>query len=117
MEKSDAIAALGALGQETRLDAFRLLVKSEPQGLPAGELARSLNVPQNTLSAHLSVLARAGLVLSERRSRSIIYRADLETFRTLTLFLVQDCCGNNDHFKASLFEAPPTRNKRKSLGR
>ena len=117
MEKSDAISALGALGQDTRLEAFRLLAKWEPEGLPAGELARSLNVPQNTLSAHLSILARAGLVLSERRSRSIIYRANLETFRSLTLFLVQDCCGNSDHLEACLLGVPPTRNKRKSLGR
>jgi DNA-binding transcriptional ArsR family regulator len=60
--------------------------------LPAGEIARRLDVPQNTMSAHLAILARAGLVKSERHSRSITYRAELEALRALTLFLVKDCC-------------------------
>nr|WP_047168263.1 metalloregulator ArsR/SmtB family transcription factor [Sphingomonas sp. Y57] len=95
MEIDSAIAALGALGQRTRLDVFRLLVEHEPAGLAAGEIARRLDVPQNTLSAHLGILARAGLVRSERQSRSIIYRADLDGLRTLTLFLVKDCCAGH----------------------
>ena len=92
MESDLAIAALGALAQDTRLGVFRLLVRHEPVGMAAGEIARRLEVPQNTMSAHLATLARAGLVKSERRSRSIIYRADLEGLRDLTLFLVKDCC-------------------------
>lgn len=92
MDQLRAIDALGALAQPTRLDTFRLLVKREPDGVAAGELARLVGVPQNTMSAHLSVLARAGLVRGERHSRSIIYRADLTVFRELTTFLVQDCC-------------------------
>ena len=95
MDNETAILALGALAQPTRLDCFRLLVKHEPDGLPAGEIARQLAVPQNTMSAHLAILARAGLVLPERHSRSIIYRADLQRFREMTLFLVSDCCGGN----------------------
>ncbi|WP_142847917.1 helix-turn-helix transcriptional regulator [Telmatospirillum sp. J64-1] len=95
MENEDAILALSALAQATRLDTFRLLVRHEPAGLPAGEVARLLGVPQNTMSAHLSVLARAGLVMSERRSRSIIYRAQVARLRELTLFLLKDCCGGN----------------------
>ncbi len=93
MDSTVAIAALAALAQSTRLEAFRLLVSREPDGIAAGELARLLAVPQNTMSAHLAVLARAGLVRSERQSRSIIYRADLARLRELVLFLVQDCCG------------------------
>lgn len=93
MEDEQAILALAALAQPTRLQAFRLLVKHEPDGLAAGELARALEVPQNTLSAHLAVLTRAGLVSSERHSRSIVYRADLAAFQQVTLFLLQDCCG------------------------
>src|SRR3546814_1566734 len=62
----------------TRLETFRLLVRHEPEGLAAGDIARSLDVPQNTMSAHLAILARAGLVRSERHSRSIIYRARSE---------------------------------------
>ena len=59
----------------------------------SGEIAQTLAVPANTLSAHLGVLTRAGLIKSERRSRSIIYRADLDRFRDLVLFLLKDCCG------------------------
>ena len=95
MEKDSAIVALGALAQGTRLDVFRLLVRHEPVGLAAGEIARRLDVPQNTMSAHLGILARAGLVRSERQSRSIIYRADLDQLRALTVFLVKDCCAGN----------------------
>lgn len=95
MENKDAIAALSALAQSTRLDTFKLLVKHEPYGVPAGELARMLDVPQNTMSAHLATMSRAGLVKSERQSRSIIYRADIEAFRNLTLFMIKDCCGGN----------------------
>ncbi len=87
------MAGFAALAQGTRLDTFRLLVAREPNGVAAGELARLLGVPQNTMSAHLSVLARAGLVMSERQSRSIIYRANLQRLRELTLFLLKDCCG------------------------
>ena len=84
-----------ALSQTTRLDTFRLLVRHEPMGLPAGEIARELGVPQNTMSSHLGVLARAGLVQSERQSRSIIYRADLDGLRDVILFLLKDCCNGN----------------------
>ncbi len=93
MDSTVAIGALAALAQNTRMEAFRLLASREPDGAPAGELARLLAVPQNTMSAHLAVLARAGLARSERRSRSIIYRADLERLRDVMLFLAKDCCG------------------------
>lgn len=105
MENDSAIAALGALAQGTRLDVFRLLVRHEPDGLAAGDIARRLDVPQNTMSAHLGILARAGLVRSVRRSRSIIYRADLDGLRALTLFLVQDCCAGSPEMCAPLLAA------------
>jgi DNA-binding transcriptional ArsR family regulator len=95
METEAAIVALAALAQPTRLETFRLLIRHEPEGLPAGELARALEVPQNTMSAHLATLSRAGLIHGERHSRSIIYRARLDCFRDLTLFLLKDCCGGN----------------------
>ena len=69
MESTDAIDVLVALGQPTRLDAFRLVMRHEPHGLPAGEIARLLEVPQNTMSTHLAVLTRAGLISSERHIR------------------------------------------------
>lgn len=93
MESDQAILALGALAQDTRLDVFRRLVQHEPEGVAAGELARLVAVPQNTMSSHLAILARAGLVTAERKSRSIIYRANLAAFQEVALFLLQDCCG------------------------
>ncbi len=95
MDSDDAVSALGALAQKTRLETFRLLVKHEPNGIAAGEVARLLDVPQNTMSAHLAILARAGLVRGERQSRSIIYRADLSAFRELALHLIKDCCAGS----------------------
>ena len=93
MESRDAIPAFAALAQATRLEAFRRLVAHGPEGMAAGDLAERLGVPANTLSAHLNVLSRAGLVSSERRSRSILYRANIEQVQTLVLFLLADCCG------------------------
>ena len=75
METEHAILALAALAQSTRLEVFRLLARHEPDGLAAGDIARALAVPQNTMSSHLSILTRACLVSSERHSRSIVYRA------------------------------------------
>ena len=92
METEPAILALSALAQSTRLEAFRLLVRHEPDGLPAGDISNHLAIPANTLSSHLGVLTRAGLIKSERRSRSIIYRADLGRLQALVLFLLKDCC-------------------------
>lgn len=92
MVAEEANSALAALSQSTRLQVVRLLAKSEPDGLAAGELARRLSVPHNTLSAHFNILMLAGLVQSERRSRSIIYRAQTGRLKELLLFLLQDCC-------------------------
>ena len=78
MDQSQTIKALAALAQESRLQAFRLLVRSGPDGLAAGEIARRLDVPHNTLSSHLAILANAGLLTSHRQSRSIIYRIDFD---------------------------------------
>ncbi|MDB5534364.1 MAG: helix-turn-helix transcriptional regulator [Hyphomicrobiales bacterium] len=102
MENIEVIAALAALAQPTRLETFRLLVKHEPDGVPAGELARLIEVPQNTMSAHLAILSRAGLIVGERHSRSIIYRADLARFRAMTLYLIKDCCGGRADLCAPL---------------
>ena len=102
MESENAVLGLAALAQSTRLDVFRLLVKHEPGGLAAGDIARALAVPQNTMSSHLSVLSRAGLVSAQRFSRSIVYRADLARFRTVVLFMVRDCCEGRPEICAPL---------------
>jgi ArsR family transcriptional regulator, arsenate/arsenite/antimonite-responsive transcriptional repressor len=112
MEIEQSIIAFAALAQFTRLGVFRLLVKHEPDGLAAGDIARELAVPQNTMSAHLAILARAKLVMSERKSRSIIYRADLMTFQDLTSFMVEDCCGGRAELCAPVAPCKPARGKR-----
>jgi len=120
MDNETTILVLAALAQATRLDAFRLLVKHEPDGLPQGELARLLDVPQNTLSSHLNILAHAGLVQSERQSRSIIYRASLARLQEMTLYLVKDCCGGRPELCEPLIAeltapcCPPKKPKRKA---
>ena len=96
MDSTKAIEALGALAQNTRLDVFRLLVRHEPAGLPAGEIAQRLDVPQNTMSSHLSILSRAGLVSSRRDSRRIIYRANLAMMNALIAYLLENCCSGDD---------------------
>ena len=95
MESTAALETLGALSQATRLSAFRLLVRHEPDGLGAGAVAQHLGVPANTLSVHLGVLTRAGLVSFEKRGREVIYRADTGQVRDLSLFLMRDCCGGD----------------------
>ena len=113
MESEAAILSLAALAQSTRLDVFRLLVKHEPQGLAAGEIARLLSVPQNTMSSHLAILARGGLVLAERSGRSIVYRANIAQLGSVVDFLMQDCCGGRAEpcapsAKAASGRKPPT---------
>jgi len=92
MDKNDAIAAFAALAQGTRLDVVRLLVRAGPDGLPAGDIGKALGVPHNTLSSHLALLTRAGLVRPRREGRSIIYAPDFGGMQTLIGFLLQDCC-------------------------
>jgi len=84
--------------------------RREPDGVPAGELARLMEVPQNTMSAHLAILARAGLVHGERHSRSVIYRANLPRLREVALYLVKDCCGGRPEVCAPMIaELSPCR--------
>src|SRR5262245_57342322 len=92
MSALHALAALAALGQPTRLAIFQLLMNAEPRGLAAGTIAEKVGCPHNTLSSHISILARSGLVRGARDGRSIIYRANVDTIRTLVGFLVDDCC-------------------------
>lgn len=102
MESKAVIEALSALAQETRLAVFRMLVRCEPDGMAAGDLAKTVGVPANTMSVHLNVLSRARLVSSTRHSRSIVYRADLDRFRALMLFMLKDCCGGRSEICAPL---------------
>jgi ArsR family transcriptional regulator len=93
MKKSTAVAALGALAQETRLEIFRLLVQKGPDGLAAGEIGDRLGLPSPTLSFHLNQLRFAALVTSRRVSRSIIYSANFKAMTSLLAYLTENCCG------------------------
>jgi DNA-binding transcriptional ArsR family regulator len=95
MDMKDAILLFDALSQETRLSAFRLLVKAGQHGLPAGELSEKLGTPHNTLSFHLSHLSNAGIIRSRREGRSIIYSANYEVMHDLISFMVKDCCSDD----------------------
>jgi ArsR family transcriptional regulator len=90
-----ALAALAALGQPTRLHIFRMLVRAEPNGRLAGAIAEEIGCPHNTLSSHLAILARAGLVRGTREGRAITYRADIDGMRALLGYLVNDCCNGH----------------------
>lgn len=104
MDDTTIIEALSALAQPSRLAAFRLVVENEPNGLPAGEIARQLDVPQNTMSSHLALLTRAGLLSAERQGRTITYRAEIDRMRQVMGYLVNDCCGGRPELCAPLIE-------------
>lgn len=92
-ESAHAVAALGALAQEHRLAAFRLLVQAGEGGLPAGAIAEKLGLPNSSLSFHLAHLTRAGLIAQRRQSRSLIYTADYAAMNALVGYLMANCCG------------------------
>jgi DNA-binding transcriptional ArsR family regulator len=92
MEKSNAVAALAALAQDSRLDVFRLLVEAGPEGMPAGEIADALRLAPNTLTFHFDRLRVAGLVTVRRDGRSMIYAARFETMNALVGYLTENCC-------------------------
>lgn len=91
IETNEVLAALSALAQPWRLEAFRLLARYLPYGLPAGDIARLMAIPHNTLSTHLQALEQAGLVTSRREGRSVIYAANRSRVLQLTAFLLKDC--------------------------
>ena len=92
MKSVNALLALSALAQETRLKIFRRLVKAGPAGETAGALAEALKTPAPTLSFHLRELERAGLIVQRRESRNLIYAARADTMRELLSYLMKDCC-------------------------
>ena len=105
MDKKSALAALAALGQDTRLEVFRLLVRAGADGVPAGEIASRLGTVQNTMSAHLKVLDHAGLVRAERDGRVVRYVADMTGFRDLLAYLMEDCCNGSPELCRPVIQA------------
>ncbi len=114
-ETKNAIRALAALAQETRLSIFRLLVERGPEGLAAGAIAEKLSLPPSSLSFHLAHLAHAGLILQRRESRSLIYTVDFAAMDALMGYLTENCCGGNPAAcLPSRAPAPPNLKKRRS---
>ncbi|MGE0502365.1 MAG: ArsR/SmtB family transcription factor [Rhizobiaceae bacterium] len=105
MNRNAALGALAALGQETRLDVFRLLVRAGQEGLPAGEIAGRLGVVQNTMSAHLKVLSHSGLLRVGREGRTLRYAADMTGFRDLLAYLMEDCCNGRPELCRPVIDA------------
>lgn len=93
METKQAVQALSALAQDTRLAIFRLLVQAGPKGMAAGQIGEKLDLPPATLSFHLAGLARAGLATSRPESRFVFYSADFQAMNALVGFLSENCCG------------------------
>jgi ArsR family transcriptional regulator len=102
MEDSAAIDALSALAHPGRLAVFRLLVRAGPEGIAAGEIARAMDTPANTMSTQLAILARTGLIHSRRDARSVIYSADYPRITALLGFLMEDCCQGRPEICAPL---------------
>src|SRR6185436_13090153 len=112
MEKHTAIAALAALAQDNRLDVFRLLVKAGHSGMAAGQVAKALGLPPNTLSFHFDRLRQAGLVAVRRESRSMIYTAQFDTMNALVDFLTENCCAGVSEDCGPSCEAPADKKAR-----
>ncbi len=106
VREATAIEGFGSLAQPTRLAAVRHLLSVHPQSLSAGEIARRCDVPHNTMSTHLGILSRAGLVAAEKDGRSMNYRADVTGFRGLLKFLSQDCCNGRPELCGDAFDLP-----------
>lgn len=92
MDTESALASLAALAHPTRLNTFQMLVRHEPDGMTTGQLVDATGLTQSTFSTHLAVLAKAGLVQSEKRGRNLIQRVDMDALRALMVFLAKDCC-------------------------
>jgi DNA-binding transcriptional ArsR family regulator len=93
MEMTQAVDALAALANESRLSIYRLLVEAGPQGLAAGRIAEELDLPPATLSFHLAHLARTGLVKGRQEGRFVIYGTDFRNMNELVGYLTENCCG------------------------
>jgi DNA-binding transcriptional ArsR family regulator len=102
LNEGRAIEALTALAQPTRLAVFRRLINVHPDEIMAGEIARACKVPHNTMSTHLAILSRAGLVSVRREGRMMHYSADIEGFRAVVGFLMRDCCNGRAEICAPL---------------
>jgi ArsR family transcriptional regulator len=106
VEERQALAAFGALSQETRLRLLKLLVVAGPDGIAAGSLAEQVGVSPSNVSFHLKEMERAGLVTQRRDARSIVYSAEFDTLSGLIRFLMEDCCSGRPDICMPALAAP-----------
>lgn len=111
-----AVLALSALAHEGRLAAFKLLVRAGPDGLPAGEIARALDVPPNSLSTNLGILSNARLIEGTRAGRSVVYTARYRDMAALLEYLIQDCCDGSPEICESLKKVVANAHCEEALG-
>jgi ArsR family transcriptional regulator, arsenate/arsenite/antimonite-responsive transcriptional repressor len=114
METQEAVVALEALAQESRLGIFRLLVEAGPEGLPAGRIADRMGLPGPTLSFHLAQLKRAGLISCRREGTSLIYSAEFDAINGLVGFMTENCCGGDAARCAPVRRVSPSTRKRRA---
>ncbi|MEO8137200.1 MAG: metalloregulator ArsR/SmtB family transcription factor, partial [Betaproteobacteria bacterium] len=95
MDEDNAVTALAALAQNTRLAIFRLLVQAGADGVPAGQIAEQLTIPNATLSFHLKELSRAGLAASRQEARYVYYSANYAAMNDLLAYLTANCCSGS----------------------
>ena len=117
MEITEAVKALSALAQDSRLEVFRLLVRAGSDGLAAGDISHHVGIPPATLSFHLNQLSQAGLVTSQRNGRSIIYSIDVERIQSLLGFLMDDCCQGRPELCSPNVGARKRRKKQRATGK
>ncbi|QDU74577.1 Cadmium resistance transcriptional regulatory protein CadC [Bremerella volcania] len=117
MKSKEAVQALSALAQESRLEVFRLLVRCGEEGLAAGQIAEQLDVPPATMSFHLKELTRAGLIEQRREGRSLIYTLDFKGMRSLLAYLTEDCCQGHPELCPPDYSKSDCRGSARSRGR
>jgi ArsR family transcriptional regulator len=104
MDINEAVDALGGLAKQSRLKVFRLLIQAGINGMAAGDIARAIGIPKNTMSSHLAILSRANLIQARKEGRSMIYAVNFEGTRSLLSFLVEDCCQGDPSICGPLIE-------------
>lgn len=107
MKTKSVVSALGALAQESRLNAFRLLVQTGPQGLAASKISEKLKIAPSSLSFHLKELSNAGLIEARQEGRFIIYSANFDTMNSVLSFLTENCCGGESCAPSSITSCKP----------
>ena len=111
LKKTKAVGALAALAHETRIDAFRLLVRSNPHGLSVGEVGRKLGIPATTMSFHITQLTNAGLVVQKRAGKLVLVAVDFAAMNEVLGYLMENCCQENRGVSSQSGDCCPSKGK------